>query len=256
MCIICKVSAPMWDCSFCSSTNKPWDFSCISCFSKKVDSIALHGKFKTEQAANVRLEKKVKEREVVDEEKATKNKTKKVDEILRLFFYLIWWCGIIWWLKNMFMPWSSILYKTLCFAWGFLFLIPLSYFTSWCDLAFAWWFIVTGTCSKDLFVRCGKSHEVYRIVHAFFFDIGSQDYRRVQESNTCSLKGPRCKSTPVHYCCRYCCIFMCIECYSDEEKRLQALLFKTEVSFSYFQSQLITDKNVTIICRYQSRLRL
>jgi hypothetical protein len=74
----------------------------------------------------------------------------------------------------------------------------------------------------------------------------------------CSFRGPKCTSTPVLYSCKLCspASYMCRGCYSDEDKKLQALMFKTEVSL-YYQFQFIINKIVTIIInRYQSHYRL
>ena len=88
---------------------------------------------------------------------------------------------------------------------------------------------------SDLFVKCKSFHKVDSIVVS-----GQKKKRESSRSRSkpvvgnerCSFRGPKCTSTPVLYCCKLCspASYMCRGCYSDEDKKLQALMFKTEVS--------------------------
>ena len=77
-CLICKKPAPTWECSFCSTTNKLKNSSCITCFSTKIDSIAhfeiLQETLKIEQAENARIEQE--ELKMKEEQKMKELQTK------------------------------------------------------------------------------------------------------------------------------------------------------------------------------------
>ena len=87
----------------------------------------------------------------------------------------------------------------------------------------------------DLFVKCKSLHKVDSI------DIGqkkkkensrSRSRSRSRGAERCSFRGPKCTNTPVLYSCKLCSpiSYMCRGCYFDEDKKLQALMFKAEVS--------------------------
>ena len=92
-------------------------------------------------------------------------------------------------------------------------------------------------CS-DLFVKCKSFHKVDSI-------IVSEQKKRKESSRSrpkprvgderCCFRGPNCTSTPVLYSCKLCSpvSYMCRGCYSDENKKLQALMFKTKVSLHF-----------------------
>jgi len=88
---------------------------------------------------------------------------------------------------------------------------------------------------SDLFVKCKSFHKVDSIIAS-----GQKKKKETSRSRSrsrvgderCSFRGPKCTSTPVLYSCKLCspASYMCRGCYSDEDKKLQALMFKTEVS--------------------------
>lgn len=87
----------------------------------------------------------------------------------------------------------------------------------------------------DLFVKCKSLHKVDVII-----TVGQKVNTKTFER--CTFRGPRCTSAPVLYCCNLCspASYMCKGCYSDEDKQLQALTFKTEVSILHQHNLSLT----------------